>query len=979
MTTTTDYTSLEAYEAFLTSKAPSVEEIGFEVSRDKLNSRLFEWQKDIVQWALKKGRAALFMECGLGKGPLQLEWSFHCSEYTDKPALIVAPLAVAKQMLREGNKFGYWCHYARNQEEADIVRADVVFFAIFHIAICAIFKHHYKPVEFGYRNYFPIIVTNYEMLSRFDPSKFGSLSIDESSILKNYTGARKRQIFAFRESIPFLLAPTATPAPNDHMELGNHAEFLNAMDSSEMLARFFVNDSTDTGKYRLKGHAADSFWRWIAQQWAVCVSKPSDLGYSNDGFVLPPLDIREHTVKVDHTRAHAQGRLFIDAKLSSTNMWAEKRATEYDRCKYAADLVASEPQESWIVWYDTEQEAALLHQMMPDSILVMGKHSIQIKEERLNAFSDGLARVIITHRKIAGLGLNWQHCARMVMFGTYSFEGVYQALRRSWRYGQTRPVVAHMVAAETEYGLLETLRTKQAAYDEMQTAMNKAMKEVGLGSTGESLALAPYESAVADGENHTLFLGDCVRVLQTLPSESVDAAIDSPPFEGLYIYSPHIADMGNSADPQEFGEHYAFMLAQLNRVLKVGAKHALHCKDLPLYQNRDDAMGLRDFPGDLIRAHERFGFQLVEWLTVWKDPVIEMQRTKNAGLLWSSAFCERAERARQGMADYVLVFEKLAPDQKAKRMARHKPLPQSVIARCVDLWSNREDRIILSSAPDSEIRQAGLIIWDEPTTNYTPQWVESYLLPNLMDGRNLVTHVCDARQMAPLIALMSGYKMVFHSRVALTDGTWLVVFRKWLAVADMPEDTHVTHELQAPYFRKPTAVQRQNEDSAWVEMVVGMPGRKNPNGHQFIGNQPPEHYDSDRDYSIQVWQRYASPVWFDLDGLPENHPNILMDINQTDVLNSRIAREAEDEKHICPLQLDLIEEMLNRTSKRGDTVLSTFAGVGSEGYVSVKNGRKFIGAELKYAYWTHAKRFLQEAEHSAGQIDLFQWAGIEVA
>lgn len=963
---------LQDYNAFLATKAPRAEVVGFDVEDSAINPMLFDWQRDIVRWAIKQGRAALFMECGLGKGPIQLEWSHHCSGRSGKPALVVAPLAVARQMLKEGDKFGYWCVYCRHQENVDLLREFIsqpemmtkyIAFSIYQkVALYAIFNQPYQPYKLPsecHNSEFPIIVTNYEMLKHFDSSQFGSLSIDESSILKNYTGATKRLIFKFRESIQYLLAPTATPAPNDHLELGNHAEFLKVMPSDEMISRYFVNDSMQAGGYRLKGHAADDFWDFVAS-WAVCISQPPD-----ERFVLPPLRIEERSVAIDHTRAHEQGRLFIDAQLNSTSMWAEKRATIRDRCQAVADVVLAEPNEYWIVWYDMEDEAKLLHEMLPGSSLVMGKHSNDVKERLLDNFSDGKTKIIITHRKIAGLGLNWQHCARMTMFGTYSFEGVYQGLRRSWRFGQTREVVAHIITAESEYGILETLKEKQAAHAEMQAAMDRAMARNGLyvSASIDFNALDTYQD-VERGRGWKVYLGDCIVWMQRLIESGCkfDFSIFSPPFALLYIYSALIQDLGNCADLDEFFKHYSFVAELLSKLMKDGSKVAIHCKDLPLYQNRDGEMGLYDFPGDLVRAHEAHGLHLVEWITIWKDPVIEMQRTKNAGLLWSSAFCERAERCRQGMADYVLVFEKT---DTPKELNQHSPLVKSVIDRCIDLWSNSGERIISPFIHDLGEGQAGLIICDQKPDGYTRAWIEDTMV-SLMDGRDLVTHVCDARQMIPLIMLMSEYRMVFHSRVFLTDGTWLVVFRKW--VDPMPDNTHVTHNLTAPEMRIRPRKHRQ-----------GVVVESNENPHIYIGTDGPRQYDGDRDYSIQVWQRYASPVWYDLDGLPKSHKSAWMKIDQTDVLNAKIARDNQDEKHICPLQLGLIEDCLKLWTKKGDTVFSPFAGVGSEGYVAIKMGREFVGTELKHSYWSQSIKFLRQAEQLAGRVDMFQWAGIELS
>lgn len=434
----------------------------------------------------------------------------------------------------------------------------------------------------------------------------------------------------------------------------------------------------------------------------------------------------------------------------------------------------------------------------------------------------------------------------------------------------------------------------------------------------------------AFGRSWAMYQGDCVQVLKGLPDKSVHFSVYSPPFANLYIYSVSIADMGNSANPVEFMAHYRYLLKELRRVMVKGGKLAIHIKDLPLFKVRDEVMGLLDLPGMTIQAHESEGMRLVGWYTIWKDPVIEMQRTKNAGLLWSEAFCKRAERARQGMADYVLLFELT---DKAAPKVEHTPLVPSVIERLMDLWMNLGERLITPQDTQGE-EQAGLWIVDQPQETLTTSWIESELLPNLMDGRNLVCHVCDPRDMQVLIERMAPYRMVFHSRVALTDGTWLVVFRKWLA--DMP-DSHVTHDLVA-------------------------------SEHEFVGSDGPRYWDDDRDYSIQVWQRYASPVWYDLEGLPASHPSIWMDIDQTDVLNFQVAREAADEKHICPLQIGLIERCVQKWSKPNQVVLSPFAGIGSEIVGAVKLGRYGIGVELKDSYFAWGLKYLRNAEKASEQM-----------
>lgn len=442
---------MQNYADFLSSKQASTSPAGFALDPGAIHSALYPFQQDIVRWSSRMGRAALLCECGMGKTLMQLEWGRQVADATHGRVLIVAPLAVAHQTVKEAAKLDLDVAYVRSQEE--VARAST-----------------------------PLLITNYDMIKAFDPRAFAGVVLDESSILKAFSGATKKRLIAMFAETPYRLACTATPSPNDVVELGNHAEFLGVMDSHEMLARWFINDQGKAGHYRLKGHAAADYWRWVTN-WAVCISKPSDLGpqYDDAGFVLPPLEISEHCVEVDYARAQEHGRLFIDDTVSATAIWKEKRETIAERVALAAELVQAEPAEPWIVWCDTNDEADALQKLLPEAVEVRGSHSIAEKERRLSAFSDGDARIIITKADIAGFGLNWQHCGRQAFAGfTYSFEKIYQALRRSLRYGRSGPVQAHLIYAESEGNILSTLRAKQEAHNAMQQQMNAAMAAHGL-------------------------------------------------------------------------------------------------------------------------------------------------------------------------------------------------------------------------------------------------------------------------------------------------------------------------------------------------------------------------------------------------------------------------------------------------------------------------------------------------------------------
>ena len=442
MTTTDDY------RAFVAGKHAVVESVGVDVSPDDLPVRLFDWQKDVVVWALRKGRAALFLDTGLGKSGCALAWADAVVNHTGMPVLILTPLAVGPQFVSEAEKFGVpgvelW-------REGTAARIQVV---------------------------------NYHKLHLIDTTQYGGVVIDESSILKSFMGKVKRQLCEAFADCRFRLACTATPAPNDHMELGNHSAFLGVMDADEMLTRWFINDLSQAGVYRLKRHAEADYWRWVAS-WACCVSKPSDIGGDDTGYDLPPLTITHHTV--EEVVEAGGGRLFDAAQLTATLLHRQKRKTAKDRATKVAELVTAEPNEAWIVWCDTDYEANELMAVLPaGTVEVAGRMTDAKKEDGLTGFTTGKYRVIVTKPGLAGYGLNWQHCSRIAFIGlSFSWEQFYQAIRRAWRFGQTRPVEVHVVTGESEHQVIATNRRKQAENDRMRRAMTAAASLHWEGVTG---------------------------------------------------------------------------------------------------------------------------------------------------------------------------------------------------------------------------------------------------------------------------------------------------------------------------------------------------------------------------------------------------------------------------------------------------------------------------------------------------------------
>jgi superfamily II DNA or RNA helicase len=726
------------YEEFLSSKVVKHEGAGIDADVSAYDLKPF--QAHITRWALSKGKAAVWADTGLGKTRIQLAFGNEAVRATGKPFLILCPLAVAAQTVIEAGEIGVSAVRAFSAEDVTEAR---------------------------------IYVANYDRLKDFDASVFGGVALDESSILKSFMGATKQLLCELFKETPFRLALTATPAPNDHTELGNHAEFLGVMSVQAMLARWFVHDSMNTSEWRLKGHAVEEFWRWVAS-WAIAIRKPSDLGDSDEGYILPPLTIERHTVET----VTPDDRLFADAALSATELHKEMRRTAAGRADKVAELVAAEPDEQWLIWCNTDYEATEIMARI-NAVEVAGPMPTKIKEDRLLGFAAGTVQVLVTKPKIAGFGMNWQSCSRMAFVGlSYSYEAMYQAIRRCYRFGQQRPVTAHIVTAESEWSVLESIERKQEQHETLVSEMVRLMGQGG--TTAASLNSA---SADAEGKTWRLLAGDCIQRIKDVETESVDYSVFSPPFASLYTYTDMPEDMGNCTGEGEFFEHFEHLVPELLRVLKPGRLLSMHCMQLPMSKERDGVIGLKDFRGDLIRLFQKHGWIYHSEVCIWKDPVVAMQRTKAIGLLYKQLKKDSA-MSRQGIADYVVTLRKPG------------------------------------SNPD--------------------------------------------------------------------------------------------------------------------------PVEKTPDG-----------------FPVDKWQRYASPVW--------------MDIDQGKVLPYRGARTEKDERHICPLQLDVIERCVELWSNEGDTVLSPFAGIGSEGYMSVRMGRRFVGIELKESYFNQAVNNLTDAEDVGfGQLSLME-------
>lgn len=686
------------YDHFILSKSKKAQEYGFEPS--EIKSPLFPWQKQVVEWAVRKGRAALFEECGLGKTLQQLEWARQIVEFTGLPVIILTPLAVASQTHAEAARFGY---------ESRVLGANIE-----------------SDISGGLSG---IIITNFDKIDHLDGIEFGGVVIDESSILKAFTGkTRKRLTDRFAET-RFRLCCTATPSPNDYTEFGQHADFLGVCSPAQMLATFFLNDTFNTGDWRLKKHAEKPFWQWVSS-WAACVSMPSDIGFSDDGYILPALNLETITVDIDASQGADEGELFRIPTLSATTLHKELRLTAQERCEAVARLV-NHSTESWGVWCNTNLESETLAKLIPDAVEVTGSDPAKFKEKSALDFTNGKVRVIISKPEIFGFGMNWQHCHNVAFVGlSYSFEDFYQALRRFYRFGQTKPVNAYIVQASTEGAILKTIERKISQHEEMKRAM-KIASECFREHETKQLTMKKDITTHSDRDgNWTIHHGDCVRVAKQIPDKSIDFSVFSPPFADLFTYSDDLQDMGNCDNLTEFTKHFDLLVAEMARIMVPGREVAVHCVDLLSTKWKHGKIEFQDFSGEIIRAFWKHGFLFHSRICIWKSPVTEMQRTKAHGLLYKTLKADSSD-SRVGCADYLLIFR--APGESLKPVTKNPkdysvdwwqevaspvwmtvdqgrvlnrdgardsdderhicPLQLDVISRAVELWSNPNDLV----------------------------------------------------------------------------------------------------------------------------------------------------------------------------------------------------------------------------------------------------------------------------------------------
>ncbi len=752
------------YKEFLKTKRSKVIDNGKDINKLQTHPLLFEWQKDIVRWACKKGSSAIFLDTGLGKTFIQLEWARLMGERT----LIIAPLSVARQTVNEAKKIGIDIKYIRSQAEM---------------------------------NKNKIWITNYEMIEHFDYSKFGAVVLDESSILKSIGGKTRNKLTDLCPDVKYRLCCTATPAPNDYIELGNHTEFLGICKQTEMLAMFFVNANKEHTivfenkvyrkkgsnkggtEWRLKHHAEQPFFKWLSS-WAITMTKPSDLGYEDDGFILPKLSITPIYTHSDYT---PKDQLFFTHLHGIADRANIRKATLNSKLDKLKEIVDSDNGQ-WIIWCGLDSESKGAISIIKDATEVKGSDNIEYKVATLESFQDGNVRVLVTKPKIAGFGMNFQNAHNMIFLGLNdSWETYYQCIRREWRYGQKFPVNVYLLLHDTEAEIHQNVLRKDALANRLKSKLIEQIQIYEKEELGMNVDLkVDYKEDIVNHDGWVAMLGDSCQRLKDIPDNSIDLSVYSPPFADLFTYSSSEYDLGNSNGWGEFFNHYNFIINEVLRVTKPGRLTCVHTSDIPAMASRDGYIGLKDFPGEVIRAYEKRGWVFTGRAFVQKNPQSQAIRVKSKALLF------------------------------------------------VQLRKDSSD-----------------------------------------------------------------------SRPALID--------------------------QVLIFKKP--------------------------GDNIIPIKPVENGELDN----ETWIEWAHGIWL---GIPE-----------TETLQFGVARGADDEKHICPLQLGTIERCIKLYSNPGERVLTPFGGIGSEAYMAIKLGRKATLIELKQEYFKVAVSNMRKAESESKVTDMFSSLG----
>ncbi len=835
------------YQAFLKGKVITAKKSGFDVLPEEINPRLLPHQRDAVAWACRGGRRALFESFGLGKSVQQLEWCRLVTEHNSGYALIVLPLGVKQEFARDAVQLLGWDAppaYVRNMEEIRQHFAD-------------------QPVA-------RVVMTNYERVrdGDIDPAFFTATSLDEASVLRSF-GSKTYQTFLSKfNGVPYKLVCTATPSPNRYKELIHYAGYLEIMDTGNALTRFFQRDSTKANNLTLYPHKEEEFWLWVST-WALFIQRPSDLGYSDEGYDLPKMDIRYHKILDDPNKLivdrDGQTKLFADAAVGLTEAAREKRESVEARVAKAREIVESDPEAHFLLWHDLESERKEIKRQIPEAVEVYGTQDYAIRERNVMDFADGKIRILATKKEISGQGCNFQrYCHRAIFVGIgYEFNDFIQAIHRIYRFLQTEQVIIDIIYTEAEEEILRVLNEKWNRHDELQARMSNLLKDYGL---RERYVLEKMERSIGvdrlqvTGKRYKAVLNDTILETANMAENSVDLIVTSIPFSNHYEYTPSYNDLGHNEDTAKFFEQMDYLAPSLLKVLKPGRIFACHTKDRVLFGS---ATGkgmptIEPFHALTISHYMKHGFQYMGMITVVTDVVRENNQTYRLG--WTEQ-CKDGSKMGVGCPEYILIFRKLPS--------------------CIE-----------TAYADTPVEKS--------KEEYTrAQWQLDAHAYWRSSGDRIVGK--DELEKIPVKNLQKAYRQ--YSRNSIYN------YSDHLKLAKSLDE----------------------EGKLPATFMVVAPGS----------------------WSDEVWD----------------------DINRMRTLNTQQSNKRK-QLHICPLQLDIVERLINRYSKPGETVFDPFGGLMTVPYVAVKNGRYGMANELNADYFRDGVGYLEEADAERDAPTLFDFLDI---
>jgi hypothetical protein len=821
------------YTDFLRQKIKMAQFKGFTVEPSDLSPILFPHQRDVVRWAVQGGNRAIFAKFGLGKSVMQCEWLRQITSQTDKPGLIVCPLGVRQELMRDGAMVGLELRFIRTTAE----------------------------ITPDHRHY----ITNYESVrdGKLNPSSFGAVSLDEASVLRSYGSKTYQEFLPLFEDVKFKLVNTATPSPNRFKELIHYAGFLGVMDTGQALTRFFQRDSTQANSLTLYPHKEKEFWLWVSS-WAVFLQYPSDLGYSDEGYNLPELEVVYHEVPTDYAKAGAdrdgQNVLFQDPAMGLSAAATEKRDSMPDRVNKVREIVDASPDDHFLIWHDLEIERHAIQKALPDAVSVWGTQDLEEREKRIIEFGDGGFRILSTKPVIAGSGCNFQrHCHREIFTGIgFKFNDFIQAIHRVQRFQQPHRVRIDVIYSEAEREVLRTLQSKWAQHEKLVQNMTEIIKEYGLNQLAMQDHLSRsigLERIEVKSERFTVANNDCVEEARLQPENSVGLIVTSIPFANHYEYSPSYNDFGHTENNDHFWNQMDFLTPELKRILQPGRIYACHVKDRILFGNVTGAGAptVSPFHCEAIMHGIKHGFDYMGLITVITDVVRENNQTYRLG--WSEN-AKDGTKMGVGSPEYIVIFRKPQTD-------RTKGYADVPVKKSKDDYTRAHWQVdahsFWRSSGDRQItaEELSLLGPDKLASMFT-----KYTLQNV-------------------------YDYDFHVKIG--------------------------KELEA----------RGALPSTFMSLAPG-----------------------------------------------SHHPDVWHDVLRMLTLNGEQSKR-NVEKHICPLQFDIIDRLIDRYSNEGDVVYDPFCGLGSVPYRAILKGRTGGGSELNPVYFMDQVHYLKSAEREFSMPSLF--------